>query len=71
MMLKYEFMKRTKKKIAINETPIHQFFFSLKRLGSGVFVTVVCCGMEVDSDCIGILNSARFRIGFTLGWLQP
>jgi hypothetical protein len=64
-------MKRTKKNIAISVIPIHQFFFTRNRLRSVVVVTGVDCDVGIDSDCFGILNCARFRIGFTLGWLQP
>jgi hypothetical protein len=57
--------------IAISVTPTHQFFFNRNRVPPGTFATVVCCEVEVDSDREGILNCARFRICFTLVWLQP
>jgi len=60
-------MNKTKKKIAISDTPIHQFFLKRNRFRSGASVTPTGCGFGAVSDFIGILNCARFRIRFTLG----
>jgi hypothetical protein len=64
-------MNKTRKNIAINVTPIHQFFFNRNRVRSGAILTIVGCEVGADSDWEDILNSARFRICFTLVWLQP
>jgi len=60
-------MNKTKKKIAINEAPIHQFFLNRNRFRSGAFALAAGCEVRAVSDWIGILNCARFRIRFTLG----
>jgi hypothetical protein len=64
-------MNRTRKNIAISVIPIHQFFFIRNRFGVEAVVIGAGCDVGTDSGWLGILNCARFRIGFTLGWLQP
>ena len=64
-------MNRTRKNIATNVIPIHQFFFSLKCFGFRVVVAGTDDEVGTDSDCMDIFICARFRIGFTLDWLEP
>jgi hypothetical protein len=48
-ILKYEFMNRTRKNIAISVIPIHQFFFIRNRFCVEVVVTGAGCDVGADS----------------------